>query len=223
MKSLSPELGPVLRGDRAGAVTSARFDVDLRERPGAPSDLTDRWRAEAHAAGYAAGWAHGIREAEVAVGAARDQELAQSHQAAAELAVRTGRALAALATATAGLEQRMAPSVPDLAEAAVDTAFALAQSILGRELAVAEEPGRDAMLRALMLAPAGRPVTVRLAPADHALLSTPDGRYEIDGRTVTLLADPALRSGDSIAECDATTIDARLATALERVREVLAL
>lgn len=41
-------------------------------------------------------------------------------------------------------------------------------------------------------------------------------------RTVTIMPDPALAPGDAIASCGATTIDARLSTALQRVTEVLA-
>jgi flagellar assembly protein FliH len=45
----------------------------------------------------------------------------------------------------------------------------------------------------------------------------------MDGRPITLVDDPSLKPGDAVAVCDATTIDARLGPALERVREVLGL
>ena len=67
-----------------------------------------------------------------------------------------------------------------------------------------------------------RPVTVRLSPTDLAVLGT-SGTRDIDGRAVTLVADPALHRGDAIAECDATTVDARIAEGLDRVRQALSL
>jgi flagellar assembly protein FliH len=80
------------------------------------------------------------------------------------------------------------------------------------------------MARALALAPSGRPVTVHLHPADHATVTGGQpGPVEIEGRSVTLLADPTLQPGDAVAECDATIIDARIAPALARAREVLGL
>src|SRR2546423_553152 len=84
-------------------------------------------------------------------------------------------------------------------------------------------PEVSAQLRAVALAPAGRPVTVRLSPADRATLDLDESTVDIDGRAVTILADAGLRPGDAVAECDATTIDARLDTALARAKEVLGL
>jgi flagellar assembly protein FliH len=212
----------VIRGDRA--MTAARFDVDLREQPTLPNEVADRLRAEAQAAGYAAGWAQGRQEAELAAQAAREQTAAQVNEAARIQAARVEQALVAMSLAVADLERRMVPVAVELEDLIVGTAFALAEAVVGRELATAAEPGRDAVARALALAPAGRPVTVRLHPDDHATATgEQQGPVEIDGHTVTLLADPNLQPGDAVAECDATTIDARIEPALARVREVLGL
>jgi flagellar assembly protein FliH len=216
----------VLRGQRAGVATAARFDVDLRGRRALPAEL----RAEAHAAGYAAGWSQGRQEAEAAARAQQERERASAGAVTAELTARAESAIAALGAAAAALEQRSAQSANDIETAIATAALALAEAIVGRELAAAEEPGADALARALRLAPAGRPVTVRLNPADHELLaagcvagagSSAGNRLDIDGRTVTLVADASLRPGDALAECDASRIDARIGTAIERVREVL--
>jgi flagellar assembly protein FliH len=207
----------VLRGQRAGAVTKARFEVDLRGKPALPVEL----RAQAHAAGYAAGWSQGRQEADAAARAERDRERANASAVTAELTARAESAIAALGTAAASLERRAAQSTAEAENAIATAAFALAEAIVGRELAVAENPGHEALARALALAPAGRPVTVRLNGADHELLAAGGNRLDVDGRTVTLVADPALQPGDALAECDATRIDARIGTAIERVREVL--
>lgn len=211
----------VLRGERAGIATSVELEVDLTRRGPVPAVVMERLRAEGHAAGYAAGWAQGRQEARVAVEAVAAEAIEQSRLAAEDQRLRVDRALTALAVATHGLERRVVPSAEDTEEAVVATAFVLAEAVIGRELALAAEPGAEAMARALDLAPKNRPVTVRLNPGDLATIGA--GTAKIDGRTVTLVADGSLSAGDAIAECDATTIDARLGPALDRAREVLGL
>ncbi|WP_205862927.1 FliH/SctL family protein [Planosporangium thailandense] len=220
MTSSWPET--VVRGQRA--VTAARFDVDLREQPTLPTEVASRLRAEAHAAGYAAGWAQGRQQAELIAEAVRREIAAEARDAAEAQSARVEQALIAISRAVADLEQRMVPVVDHLENLVVETAFILAEAVLGRELTCAEQPGRDALARALALAPTGCPVTVRLHPTDHETVTGGQpGPVEIEGRTVTLLADPGLQPGDAVAECDATTIDARIAPALARAREVLGL
>lgn len=211
----------VLPADRAGTVTAARFQTDLRGQKTLPAEVSARLRAEAHAAGYAAGWAQGRREADVAATADRERYAAEAHAAAEAQASTVERAVRALAGAAQSLERRAVPAATDIEDTIVRAAFALAEAIVVRELATATEPGRDALARAMALAPAGRPVTVRLSPADHATLAV--STVDTDGRTVTVVADPGLAPGDAVAECDATTIEARLGDALDRVREVLGL
>jgi flagellar assembly protein FliH len=60
-----------------------------------------------------------------------------------------------------------------------------------------------------------------LNPADVAALDGLD-LPALVGRPVKLLADPSLGLGDALAESGASRIDARLTSALARVREVLA-
>ncbi|GAB3861282.1 FliH/SctL family protein [Dactylosporangium cerinum] len=209
----------VLTDDRAGAAPSARFDVDLRERETFPPELVAQVRAEAEAAGYAAGWAQGRREAragaeaEAARVAAEAAEIAELHRQRVE------HALQAIGAAAGALERRAVPAAQDVEDQIVATAFALAEAVLGRELRTATEPGREALARALALVPSASPVTVRLNPADRLTI----GQTELvmDGRTVSLVDDPGLGPGDALALCDATTVDARLGPALDRVREVL--
>jgi flagellar assembly protein FliH len=219
MTSLWPDL--VVRGDRAA--TAARFDVDLREHPTLPNEVADRLRAEAQAAGYAAGWAEGRRQAELIAAAVRKEIAAQARDAAEAQAARVEQALAAVDRAVSDLERRMVPVAAELEDLVVGIAFAVAEAVVGRELASAD-PGRDAVARALAMAPVGRPVTVRLNPSDHETVTGGQaGAIDRDGRTVTLLADPGIQRGDAIAECDATTIDARIEPALARARKVLGL
>jgi flagellar assembly protein FliH len=225
MTSSSPDIRynhSVLRGENAETVSSARFDVDLRSRAGLPDQVSAELRAEAHAAGYAAGWAQGRQEAEAAARAALAESAEEARRVAAADAARVQAALAALARAATTLERRAVPGAAEVEEAIVGAAFTLAEAVIRRELSVATEPGRDALQRAMALAPTGRPVVVRLHPADHATIGA-DGPIEVDGRAVTLIADPNLQPGDAMAESDATVIDGRLAEALTRVRDALGL
>ncbi|MBI1758586.1 MAG: flagellar assembly protein [Actinobacteria bacterium] len=221
--SPDPDRGSVvLRGTDASELAAARFDVDLRGGERVPEELLSDAHAGAHAAGYAAGWAQGQQHAHEAakiaaeVAAAEARQVAERQESAVDAAVRT------VAAAADRLERRAIPVAAELEELILRTAMSIAEAVLGRELAVAEAPGLDALRRAMALAPTDRPVTVRLNPTDHAALAgrrTKD--HQIDGRQVSLLADPTLRRGDAIAESDITTVDARLDAALQRVRKAL--
>ena len=222
----------VLRGSAATAVPAARLDGDLHTPAlsRADSDAAELVRAGARAEGYAVGWAEGLR-----AGSARAQ--AQAAAAAAERllereaeAASVRSALRALAEAAAGLEARAVAPAAALEGHLLAAAVELAEALLGRELAVAGGAGGlDALRRALSLAPAGRPVTARLNPADAAVVRAALARLAADerdellgGREVRVLADVAVEPAGCVAECDATRIDARLSTALGRVREALA-
>lgn len=104
--------------------------------------------------------------------------------------------------------------------AVVDAAVVLAEAIIGRELALAHDPGRDAIRRALAVAPAGcDAVVVRLHPDDHACLG-PLGDLAL-GREVTVVADATIDRGGCRASVGAMDIDATIADALDRARAVL--
>jgi flagellar assembly protein FliH len=209
----------VLHDDRAGAAPAARFDVDLRKRQPPPDESIVEARTAAEAAGYAAGWAQGRREAQDAAIAAAERDAVNAEEVLAAQEVLVQRAVNAVAKAATELEHRAIPVVTEIENALADAALAIAEAIVGQQLRTATEPGREALARALALAPVARPVTVRLNPADLLTITTKE--LVVDGRTVTLIGDTTLKPGDSVAICDATTVDARLGPAIERVREVL--
>ena len=220
--SSSPD--PVVRGSRASTASTARFDVDFRrgtEVP-VPAELVEQIRASAVAAGYAEGWAQGQREARAAAQAAEarareaEQELARTRAAALE------RAAGAVLAAADRLAQQAVPVAAELEDAVLHGALELAEALLGRAVAESSEPGLDALRRALALAPDAGTPTVRLNPEDLAGLDAPDGEYLVDGRAIRLRPDPTLAPGDAVAELGTTTIDARLAEAVRRVRAELA-
>jgi flagellar assembly protein FliH len=217
-----PEVvNPVIRHAEAGAVSAARFDIDLRAGFPVPPHILAEATAAAHASGFAAGWAQGQRESEIRTQALHAQLQAEAAAAAEAQRQASVRAIAGIAAAADTLERQMVPAASDVEELLLHTAFSIAETILGRELELGSEPGRDALRRALELAPPNRPVTVRLSPADHAALTATGAEPPVTGRDITLVPDPQVRSGDALADCDATAIDARISTALNRIRQVL--
>jgi flagellar assembly protein FliH len=221
--STSPDLRPrsVLPAAEAGAVAAAQFDLDFGG-PLLPAAQFAEARSGAHAQGYAAGWAEGRQAAIEAARIAGVHAVLEGRVLAAEQADRLGSAIAAIVAAAAALEHRLAPTVSESGEAALVAAVTLTETLLGHELAVSASPGLAALRRAAAMAPIGRSVQVRLNPAEYAALTaTEPAQRELEGRTVTLLPDPALGPGDAVADCDATRIDARLDAALQRVRAVL--
>lgn len=234
--SEAPARSRVLRGGAAGNVRAARIDSDLRTTPfatGAVVDarLTDphlqavvaaaeqaavqRGHAEGHAAGYAAGTAQAAAEARVR---AAEQELAhaaaqQERDAAVEDALRV------LRSATEALVRREAVAVAEVEQTVVDLALELARAVLGRELAVCADPGREALVRALALAPHGAPATARLHPADVDALG--DVADLACSRELTVVPDPAVEPGGCVVDTAGRRIDAQVGAALERVAAVL--
>jgi flagellar assembly protein FliH len=206
----------VLRGESATGVRPAALTQALATRLPNPQQVHDA----AQAAGYAAGWAAGGRAAAEQMAAQRARADAEAQQMLAAYAARLDAAVAALERAAADLERRAAQPAAEAEEVIATVAYAVAEAVIGRELATASDPAGDAVRRALALAPQGCDVTVRLAPEDAAALEGVE--LGSAARQVTVVPDPSLRSGDAVAECGATTFDARIDAALARIKEVLA-
>jgi flagellar assembly protein FliH len=210
--SSSPERGP----------DPALFRLRLPAASAGPVLMLEEARAAARAQGYAAGWAAGNRQVRAATKAQLEQSADHQQQLGADRSARLEQALSALALAATGLERLAGPALREADETVLRAAVQLTRVLVGRELALATQPGLDALRRALVHTPANRPVTVFLSPADLATLTdTASSVRTVDGRRVTLLADPTLGSGDAVAECDAVRVDARLAAALDRLDEAL--
>lgn len=208
----------------------------LSRTAGIPAGLLAAETAAARAAGYAAGYTAGIDDARAATRdrLAADAAAAENASAARDAAI--SQAFGALFAAAEGLEGRAVQSAADIEEQIVSAAYSIAEAIVGRVLADDETRGQAALTRALALAPADEDVTVAVSPADFLVLAagrgdgaddaaaatdlTPLRRYR-GLRTVTILADEALAPGDAVAACGATTIDARLSAAVQRVKLVL--
>jgi flagellar assembly protein FliH len=180
----------------------------------------ERLRQQAHAEGFAAGHAEGLGVAESVV--------AQTEQAAAERLAevqarwerRLVSATAALGAAVARLDEAALPVAEDIRESILSVVVTLVEDLLGRELALADSPGLDAVRRALTFAPTDAPVVVRVHPDDlaevpaEALAALPD--------SVTVVGDQSVERAGAVAETGPQRIDAQLGAALERVQAVLA-
>lgn len=192
--------------------------LDLETLSGPASRAVDPQAvAEAVARGYDEGRAQGYEDG-----------YASGHQAALDQATRADAsraeafevALSALARATADLDARDRADLAEIEQSMVEGALELAAAVLGRELEVATDPGRDALARALQLAEGREPVLARLNPEDLAVI----GEFAdlAPGREITLVGDAGIERGGCILEIGDGRIDARLAPALDRVRQVLA-
>jgi len=224
----------VVRDLDHSAVRTLSLDTDLRSgawtRLGDHGVLGDRAtestlqglaetaRTAARAQGYAVGWAEGRRAGE---DAARVEADAQERLRADEHARQDAEhehAVAAVREAAQRLRSAVAEVCAAVEAQAVEVALRLTEAVVEREVALAQDPAADAMRRALALLPEAAAVTVRLNPRDRATVDTD----ALGGPVLRLVDDPALQRGDAVVETDTSVVDATVAAALARVREVLA-
>ncbi len=203
----------VLRDATSSADARALLTLDLAPVGLARIDpaRVDAAVEEGRAAGFEAGYAAG-RAAALAADEDARARVTASHQA------RLTALLAATEDALSDAIGQLADVAAAAAAETAGTAFEVAEAIVGRELTTATDPGRDAVVRALTLAPDGVEVILRLHPADAEALRTED---LAPGPLVRIVSDASLAAGDCVGEAGWTRIDARISTALERVRDVL--
>lgn len=191
--------------------------VSVRRRPHAPgvpiayaalSADPEESAATARDAGFEAGYEHGL---------ARAQEEAQ--EADRRTRARADQAMGALENATRDATAALADRQRELEHQATALAYELLEILLGRELALARDPGRDAVARALAMDPSNLPATVRIHPDDAAVLG--DASSLGQNRAVTVVADPSVEPGGALVEIGESTIDSQLSAALQRVRDLL--
>jgi flagellar assembly protein FliH len=199
--------GRVLRGTATTRLRTVPFTDDLAgDRPllGLDPAIVQRAVEEGRRAGFDAGYGAGL------VAAATEAADREAHR---QLAV--DQALAALTDAAADLGRRQVTALTDIEDEVLEAALAIAQAVLEREISLATDPGRDAILRALALAPEGDAV-VRMHPADVEMLG------EVDcGRDLTVVADASVEPGGCLLELGACRIDAQISSAVSRVRKAL--
>jgi flagellar assembly protein FliH len=219
-ETLAHPRGRVLRGVAAGGVRNAVIDADLTLlRPTSfqgPSPVASveeleaierKAREDAARVGYEDGFAAGQREAAA-------QALAKAHADHERLE----QALAAVDAAAAALRAQQDITVADVEQQIITVALAVAEAVVGHEIASAQAPARDALVRALALAPRGIDAVARVNPADAETL---DDLPVLADRSVTVEPDPSVEPGGCVLDVGACRIDAQLGPALARVREAL--
>lgn len=206
--TLSAEKSPVLRGADVDALPVASLigasDSYLQPvQPDVVEEIEDTGPSveELLSQAYQSGFDEGVAAAEAAV---RSQ--VESTLAALELAARDV-AIAKAAWEKAGPGQT------------VGIALEIAEMVIMREVTTADNPGRDAIIRCLSEVTSDERAVLRLHPADLAALGPFDDL--LADRSFELVADPAIASGDAVADTTTGSVDARLRGALGRVREEL--
>lgn len=104
-------------------------------------------------------------------------------------------------------------------EDALTLALQLAELILMREVASSAGSAREAILRCFSELEPGERAVIHLNPDDMAALGDVDDL--LAERSFEMVADPTIRSGDAVAETSSGSVDGRIQTALDRVREEL--
>jgi len=179
----------------------------------------DRLRQQAHAEGFAAGHAEGMRAAEEVVAQTERAAAQRLAEVQARWERRMASAAAALTAAATRFEEASVPVADEVRETIIGTVLTLVEDLLGRELALADSPALDAVRRALSLCPADAPAVVRVHPDD--LGEIPEEAFAGLPDTVRVVGDPTIERAGAVAETGPRRIDAQLSRALERVQAVL--
>jgi flagellar assembly protein FliH len=198
-------MGRVLRGEAGRRATTETFGlhpVDTRARPTAPA-------ADPFAAARAAGFQEGF-EAGLADAAAGDE---------ASLAARAARLSEALMAAAAEVRSQRAEAVAQAEHEAVELAFELAETLLGREISLSPSLSIEAVKRAVALVPKGEDLVVRLHPDDA--ISADQLRALVADASVRVVHDPEVEAGACVVEAGPCRIDAQVGPALERARALI--
>ncbi len=122
-------------------------------------EVADEESSEAARQGYEDGYAGGLAKAALEAAATREEEHKRVELALAAVS----KALASVQEADSLLRSELGTTVPKVA-------FALLEELLGRELELSANPGREAVARALALVESSQHATIRLNPRDIELL-----------------------------------------------------
>ena len=171
-------------------------------------EVADEESSEAARQGYEDGYAEGFAKAALEAAATREEE----HK-------RVELALAAVSKALASVQEADSLFRSELETTVPKVAFALLEELLGRELELSANPGREAVARALALFESSQHATIRLNPRDIESLG--DISDLTSGHDVSVVADAGVEPGGALVDAGGATVDAQVGAALERVRKVL--
>ena len=129
----------------------------------------------------------------------------------------------ALDDAAHTLGERDAITLSSIEEDVVELALALTAEVVGRELRAVDEPVRDAIHRAIALAPDRGTATCHVHPDDAAVAHDVLAGDPLWHDRVEIVADQRVEAGGCVLEIGDCHVDAQIGTALERLRAALAL
>lgn len=185
--------------------------------PSLKDENRERIEAEARTRGHAAGYAAGAAQARIDAALAAEVTAQCAEREAARAEARVQEKIAALNTAARAAGAQAVPVLDTLEQQIAAAAMEIAEALLGRELDRAEDSALSALQRALNPAVPAPVSIIRMNPADLSALPEKN-RVEVDAE---LVADPSLGRGDAVAEYPHGFLDARLTTAVERMRTAL--
>jgi flagellar assembly protein FliH len=180
-----------------------------------PAVTAQGWSAASEAAGRAAGYVAGRRAAEAEIAelrAAAEAELAEQRRTAA---ARLESAMSLLGAAADGFVSHALPRLGAIDDALLAAAVEIAEAILQHELRDETAAAVGAARRALDLGDPADLRRIRMHPADLEIVRG-IGELPVEG-----VPDPDLARGDAIAELAHGSVDARLGSAVARVRAAL--
>jgi len=172
---------------------------------------------QARVAGHAAGYAAGLREAEARVA---DRIAALEADTSASIShgrARVDLAVALLNSAVAALDSRTVPVLETAHATLAESAMLIAEAVVASELSDAGVAARSALHRALDSVDVGVVHTVRMNPSDLATL----GPDVLDAAGVSFTPDASLRRGDAVTDFPDGYLDARIGSALARVKTAI--
>ncbi|MFD1722221.1 FliH/SctL family protein [Amnibacterium endophyticum] len=226
-----PELGsPAPARPRARVAAPVAFEQDdTRTRPVAvrmtplafpelvkdeTPEVHERARVQGHAAGYAAG----RRAATETLNADRAALRAEADRALGDEIAGLQAALVAVREAAAQLNEQTTTALEGTEEQVLAAAIEIAGMILGRAILEDREGAAAAALRRAIEAAGPAPVrTVRMHPADVELVAA----VAEEDADLRLVADPRVQRGDAMVDLPDGVVDARISSAVERVRRAL--
>jgi len=178
-----------------------------------------RLREHARAEGFTAGHAEGMASAAGVIAETERAAAERLTEVQARWERRVASATAALGAAATRYDEASLPLAEEVRDTILGTVLTLVEDLVGRELALAEDPVLDAVRRALALVPSDAPTVVRVHPDD--LAEIPAEAIAGLPASVRVVADPDVERAGAVAETGSRRIDAQLGAALERVQAVL--
>jgi flagellar assembly protein FliH len=185
--------------------------------PSLRGDERDDSAVRARASGHAAGYAAGLRAADLELKGRLAELDAEREAMARHVQARLDRSVELLAAAARALAARTTPVLAEAQDAVAASAIALAEAIVGVELSDIETSARSAMTRALAEVDLSLVQSVRMNPLDLEVLDP----SAVAATGVVFTADSTITRGDAITEFPVGFLDARIETATARARAAI--